>query len=320
MAHGHHHHHSHSTTHEHSHSHSHSHSHAHGPADYNRAFLIGIVLNTAFVILEAAYGLISHSLSLVADAGHNLSDVLALVLAWVASLLVRKKATELRTYGYRRSSILAALFNALFLLAAIALIAWGAISRLIHPQPVDGVDVIWVAAVGILINALTALLFVSGRRGDLNVRGAFLHMAADAGVSLGVVIAGIVISATGWLWVDPVVSLLIVLVIGISTWGLLKDSLNMALDSVPPGTDIAAIRNYLTSLPWVKSMHDLHIWGMSTTETALTAHLVVTEPCNGDELLQQAAAELREQFGIGHTTLQLEIGDLPCALDGTDTV
>lgn len=305
--------------HQHIHEH-HSHQHVHGPADYNRAFLIGIILNSAFVIIEAIYGIWGHSLSLIADAGHNLSDVLALVLAWVASILSRKQATELRTYGYRRSSILAALFNAIFLIAAIALIAWGAITRFTDPQPVTGSTVIWVAAVGIAINAATALLFLSGRHGDLNIRGAFLHMAADAGVSLGVVIAGFLISATGWLWLDPLMSLLIAVVIGISTWNLLKDSLNMALDSVPPGTDVAGIRTYLTTLPDVKQMHDLHIWAMSTTETALTAHLVANQPGNHDEIIRKASRELHERFGIAHVTLQIENGTFPCTLAGLNSV
>ncbi|MWV43404.1 cation diffusion facilitator family transporter [Paenibacillus sp. HJL G12] len=305
----------------HSHHHSHEgHGHHHGPANYNGAFLIGIVLNTVFVIVEAAYGYLSHSLSLVADAGHNLSDVLALVLAWAASILSKKVPTERRTYGYRRSSILAALFNAIFLLAAIFIIAWEAIRRFADPEPVTGSTVIWVAAIGIAINAATALLFVSGRKGDLNVRGAFLHMAADAGVSLGVVIAGILIMFTGWQWLDPVVSLLIVLVIFISTWNLLKDSLNMALDSVPPEIDAAAIRAYLASIPSVTDVHDLHIWGMSTTETALTAHLVVSEPESNDRIIQQATHELHERFGIEHPTLQIEYGSFPCRLAGESTI
>lgn len=309
-----------SASHAHHHEHHEGHSHHHGPASYNKAFLFGIILNTLFVIVEAAYGYLSHSLSLVADAGHNLSDVLALILAWAASLLSKKLPTERRTYGYRRSSILAALFNAIFLLAAIFIIAWEAIQRLANPEPVTGSTVIWVAAVGIAINAATALLFLSGRKGDLNVRGAFLHMAADAGVSLGVVIAGIVIMFTGWLWLDPVVSLLIVVVIFISTWGLLKDSLNMALDSVPPEIDAAAIRSYLSTLPNVTNVHDLHIWGMSTTETALTVHLVVSVMGNNDQIIQQAVQELHDQFGIEHPTIQIENGTYPCRLAGEDTL
>ncbi|WP_136604832.1 cation diffusion facilitator family transporter [Paenibacillus dokdonensis] len=305
----------------HAHNHSHEgHSHQHGPASYNSAFMIGIILNTVFVIVEAVYGYLSHSLSLVADAGHNLSDVLALVLAWVASLLSKKLPTERRTYGYRRSSILAALFNAIFLLAAIFIIAWEAIQRFANPEPVTGSTVIWVAAVGIAINAGTALLFLSGRKGDLNVRGAFLHMAADAGVSLGVVIAGVVIMFTGWQWLDPVVSLLIVVVIFISTWNLLKDSLNMALDSVPPEIDAAAIKSYLASLPSVTDVHDLHIWGMSTTETALTVHLVISEPGSNDQIIQQATHELHERFGIEHPTLQIENGTFPCRMADEYTI
>lgn len=310
-----------SDSHAHQHQHSHGgHNHQHGPASYNRAFMIGIILNTVFVIVEAAYGYLSHSLSLVADAGHNLSDVLALVLAWAASLLSKKLPTERRTYGYRRSSILAALFNAIFLLAAIFIIAWEAIQRFAHPEPVTGSTVIWVAAVGIVINAATALLFLSGRKGDLNVRGAFLHMAADAGVSLGVVIAGAVIMFTGWQWLDPALSLLIVVVIFVSTWNLLKDSLNMALDSVPPEIDAAAIRLYLQSIPAVTDVHDLHIWSMSTTETALTVHLVVAEPEQNDRIIQQAVHELHDRFGIEHPTLQIEYGTYPCRLADESTI
>lgn len=289
-------------------------SHAHGPANYDRAFLIGIALNLAFVAVEATFGLLSHSLALVADAGHNLSDVLGLVLAWGAAILARRLPTTRRTYGLRRASVLAALFNGVFLLVAIGAIAWEAVRRFSDPGPVAGGTVIVVAAIGIVINTATALLFVAGRKGDLNIRGAFLHMAADAGVSLGVVLGGFAILATGWRWLDPAISLVIVAVILSGTWGLLRDSVNLALDAVPESVDTAAVEAYLAGLPVVAGVHDLHIWGMSTTETALTAHLVVPDDAVGDGLLTQVAGDLHDQFGIEHATLQIEHGDSahPC--------
>jgi cobalt-zinc-cadmium efflux system protein len=250
--------------------------HGHDTTHYDQAFAVGVVLNLGFVVVEFIYGQLAHSLALVADAGHNLSDVLALLLAWGAAVLARRRPTPGRTYGLRRSSILAALVNAVVLLVAIGAIAWEAVRRFSAPTPVAEQTVIWVAAIGIVINAGTALLFLSGRRGDVNIRGAFLHMAADAGVSLGVVLAGVAILATGWWWLDPVVSLMIVVVILIGTWGLLRDAVNLALDAVPEGVDVHGVRQYLASLPKVVDVHDLHIWGMSTTETALTAHLVMT--------------------------------------------
>ena len=300
----------------------HTHTHNHGPADYGRAFAIGVALNLGFVALEFFYGTLSHSLALVADAGHNLSDVLALVLAWGASVLVRRRPTQTHTYGLRRTSILAALFNALLLLVAIGAIGWEAVRRLMNPGPVEGETVIWVALVGIVINTATALMFMRGREHDINIRGAFLHMAADAGVSLGVVLAGFAILATGWTWLDPVVSLAIVAVIFIGTWGLLKDSVNMALDAVPTGINLADVKDYLASLPGVAEVHDLHVWPMSTTETALTAHLVKPDHQAGDALLNTTATELHDRFGIEHTTLQIEIGDTEndCPQAAADTV
>jgi cobalt-zinc-cadmium efflux system protein len=296
--------------------------HHHEPTRHGRAFMIGVVLNVTFVVVEAVYGYLGHSLALVADAGHNLSDVLGLLLAWGASILVQRRPTPRRTYGLRRTSILAALINAVALLVAIGGIAWEAIRRFREPGQVAGGTVIWVAAVGIVINAVTAWLFLAGRKEDLNIRGAFLHMAADAGVSLGVVLAGIAILATGWTWIDPVVSLIIVAVILVSTWGLLRDSVNLALDAVPEDIDVARVQAYLASLPSVQAVHDLHIWGMSTTETALTAHLVIPNPSDDDALLAKACAELHDQFGIEHATLQVERGDpaYPCRLAPAETV
>lgn len=297
-------------------SHNHNHGHDHGGGNYNRAFIIGITLNVGFVIIEAVYGILANSLALLADAGHNLSDVLGLLLAWGASILARRLPTPRRTYGLRRSSILAALLNAIVLLIAVGGIAWEAIQRFNEPSSVAGNTVIGVATVGIAINTATALMFLSGRNSDLNIRGAFLHMTADAGVSFGVVLAGIAIVATGWLWFDPVVSLIIVVVIVVGTWQLLQDSVNLALDAVPAGIEPLAVRTYLAELPGVAQVHDLHIWGMSTTESALTAHLVMPTGYPGDAFLVQVGRALHDHFGIEHTTLQVETGDpsYPCPL------
>jgi len=295
------------------HSHSHNH-HDHGQPSYNRAFIIGIALNAGFVVTEATFGVLAHSLALLADAGHNLGDVLGLVLAWSASWLVRMRPTQRYTYGLRRSSILAALLNAMILLVAIGGIAIEAIQRFRDPVPVSGGIVIGVALVGIVINGMTALLFMSGRKHDLNLRGAFLHMVSDAVVSLGVVLAGIAILTTGWLWFDPVISLVIVAVIFVGTWNLLRDSTNLALDAVPQGVEPLAIRTYLAETPGVAAIHDLHIWAMSTTETALTAHLVMPSGCPDDAFLARIGRELHDRFDIEHTTIQIETGDsLSCA-------
>jgi cobalt-zinc-cadmium efflux system protein len=289
-------------------------SHSHAPANFGRAFAIGITLNLGFVLVEAIYGAIAHSLALLADAGHNLSDVLGLVLAWGATVLVRRLPTRRRTYGLRRTSILASLFNALLLLIAICVIAWEAVGRFQHPEPVATGVVMGVAAVGILINGITAWLFMSGSKGDLNIRGAFLHMAADAAVSLGVVLAALAMRYTGWLWLDPAVSLAIVAVITWGTWGLLRDSVNLALDAVPQGIDPDEVKAYLGALPQVTAVHDLHIWGMSTTEAALTVHLVTPDGSTNDALLARINADLHRMYGIGHTTVQFERGDAahPC--------
>lgn len=299
-----------------------AHEHEHGPASYDRAFAVGAALNIGFVIAEIVFGVLAGSLALVADAGHNLSDVLALLLAWAATALGRRQASVRRTYGWGRSSILAAVINAVALLVIIGAVSWEAIRRLADPEPVSGGIVIGVAALGMLINGGTALLFLSGRNRDMNLRGAFLHMASDAGVSLGVVVAGILILATGWLWLDPVISLVIGGVVLAGTWGLLRDSLNLALDAVPAAVPIEDVRKHLAEVPGVNDIHDLHIWGMSTTETALTAHLVMADPPGDNSFLGGLAEELHERFGIEHVTIQVELGDSDyfCPLEATHTV
>lgn len=288
--------------------------HSHAPASFGSAFAIGISLNLGFVIIEVVYGVFAHSLALVADAGHNMGDVLGLLLAWGATFLARTAPTERRTYGLRSSSILAALFNAIFLLITVGAIAWEAIRRFGDPTVVEGKIVIWVSLIGIVINTATALMFMSGRKRDLNIRAAFTHMAADAGVSLGVVVSGFLIMATGWLWVDPAISLAIAAVITWGTWGLLRDSVNLALHAVPQGIEVAEVRRYLSSLPHVKDVHDLHIWPMSTTETALTAHLVRDVDDCDCALLEQASRDLHRKFEIEHATLQFETMEHRCHL------
>ena len=296
------------------HSH-HEQGHVHAPESFGKAFAIGIGLNVVFVAIEFVFGLWGNSLALVADAGHNLSDVVGLVVAWIASILTQRPPSARYTYGLGASSILAALFNAVFLLVAVGTIAWEAVLRLSNPEPVASVTVMVVAAVGIAVNGLTAWLFASGRTADLNIRGAFLHMVADAAVSAGVVLAGIAILVTGWLWIDPVTSLVIVVVIVWGTWGLLRDSLAMSVDAVPSSIKPESVRRYLEARPGVAEVHDLHIWPMSTTETALTAHLVIPTGHPGDEFLMSTATALRRQFGIGHATLQIEIShDAACRL------
>ena len=303
--------HAHDHAHDHAHGHAHhhgSHGHAHAPASFDRAFAIGVGLNVAFVVAELVFGLRTHSLALVADAGHNLGDVLALVLAWAGTVLARRQPTRRRTYGMRRFSILAAIANAGILLIAVGAITVEAIERLRNPAPVAAGIVTVVAAVGIVINLGTALAFMRGRAHDLNIRGAYLHMLGDAAASAGVVVAGLLIAATGLLWIDPVVSLLLAALITWSTWGLAKDSVNLALDAVPAGIDPVEVEAMLRGLEGVVEVHDLHIWGMSTTDVALTAHLI--RPCHGgeDALLATATRQLRDRFGIAHATLQVEQG------------
>jgi cobalt-zinc-cadmium efflux system protein len=289
--------------------------HVHAPADFGKAFAIGITLNTVFVVVEAVYGYAAGSMALVADAGHNLSDVLGLIAAWVAAVLTKRAATPRYTYGLKGSSILAALFNAVFLLVAVGAIAWEAVHRLFNPEPVTEITVIVVATIGILINGITAWLFASGRNSDLNIRGAYLHMVADAAVSVGVVIAAIVIMFTGWLWIDAVTSLVICVLIVWGTWSLLRDSTAMSLAAVPRGIDPAAVRACLEKFPGVADVHDLHIWPMSTTEVALTCHLVIPSGAPGDAYLMDICARLKRDFGIEHATIQIETDpNVACAL------
>jgi cobalt-zinc-cadmium efflux system protein len=298
-------------------SHDHHHvGHLHEPIRYDRAFAIGIVLNLIYVGFEATFGVLSGSLALIADAGHNLSDVLGLFLAWGAAWLSRKAPSRRRTYGFKRSSILASLGNAMLLLVAVGAIVLEAARRLSEPQAVESGTVLWVAALGVLVNAGTALLFASGRKRDINIRGAYLHMAADAGVTLGVIVAALLIGWTGWLWLDPATSLLIAVVILLGTWGLLRDAVNLSLDAVPEGIDPREVERYLAGAPGVREVHDLHIWAMSTTETALTAHLVRPGAGTDDGLLERLRRELHDRFGIEHATIQLETGDPahPCPL------
>ncbi|HVW01853.1 MAG TPA: cation diffusion facilitator family transporter, partial [Planctomycetaceae bacterium] len=289
-----------------SHDHSHHGHHHHGPANYNRAFAIGVALNVTYVIIEAGAGMWIGSLALLADAAHNLTDVLGLLIAWGAAYLSGTKPTAQRTYGLRSSSVLGAVANGLILLVAVGGIMWEAILRFWTPEPVPGMAMICVAAVGVLINGITTALFVSGREHDLNIRGAFLHMAADTAVSLGVVIAGVVILQTGWEWIDPTVSLVVAAVVLWSTWDLLKESVHLALQGVPAGIDFNAVQEYLQQLPGVTEVHDLHIWGMSTTESALTVHLIKPQIENEDELLAQIVRALHDRFSIEHVTIQIE--------------
>lgn len=292
------------------HSHDHAgHTHQHGiPDNHGRAFVVAILLNTVFVGVEFFYGFIANSTALMADAGHNLSDVLGLLLAWGAAILSRRKPNKRYTYGLRSTSILAALANAVILLVACVAIAWEAVHRFQFPPDVASLTVTVVAGIGIIINSISALLFVKGSKGDLNIRGAYLHMMADAIVSLGVVLAGIAMMYTGWFWLDPVISLLIVVIIIISTWGLLRDSLRLALSAVPANIDVSEVEKYLRLLPGVKDVHDLHIWGMSTTEGALSAHLVIPDGYPGDDFMDDITCTLKSQFSIQHSTLQMEQG------------
>jgi len=288
--------------------------HHHHTANYGRAFAIGITLNVLFVLVEVFYGWQADSLALLSDAGHNLSDVLGLVIAWGGFYLGKLRPNQKHTYGLGRASILAALFNALILLIAIGGIAWEAVARFSHPVPIEGSIVMWVAGIGVLINGITAWLFMSGNQDDLNLRGAFLHMAADALVSLGVVIAGAVFIWTGWTWLDPAISLAIALVILLGTWDLLRQSLHLSLDGVPASIELNRVRAYLVSLPQVCGAHDLHVWAMSTSDIALSVHLSMPEGHPGNAFLEQIDRELHDRFAIEHATIQIEIGCEPCKM------
>ncbi|MBV9289522.1 MAG: cation transporter [Hyphomicrobiales bacterium] len=301
--------------------HRHDGAHSHAPADFGRAFAIGAALNVGFVLAEAGYGLLANSVALLADAGHNLGDVLALGAAWLASGLVKRAPTARFTYGLRGSSFLAALFNAVVLLLAVGAMSWEAVRRLAAPEPVAAKTVMIVAAVGIVVNGASAWLFASGRNEDINVRGAFLHMASDALASAGVAIAALIVLLTGWFRLDPVVSLAINVVIVRGAWGLLRDSLAMSMAAGAPGLDPVGVRRYLATRPGVAAIHDLHVWPMSTTETALTCHLVMPAGHPGDAFLHAVAAELGRRFKIGHTTLQIGTDpDAACALAPEGTV
>jgi cobalt-zinc-cadmium efflux system protein len=308
--------------HDHDH-HGHGHHHHHpAPQDMGRAFMLAIGLNAAFVAIEFTYGFIANSTALMADAGHNLSDVLGLLLAWGAARLAKTAPTRRFTYGLRSSSILAALLNALLLMLACGAIGWEAVHRFAHPEPVAGTTVAVVAAIGVLVNGISAWLFMSGSKADINVRGAYQHMAADAALSLGVVVSGVVVTFTGWTWLDPAVSVVLVLIIVVGTWSLMRESVLMVLAGVPASVDASGVTAYLTGQPGVTEVHDVHIWAMSTTETALTAHLVMPAGYPGDATLDALVAQLREDFSIHHCTLQVEQGTTQhegcCLHDGHD--
>ena len=303
MGHGHHHH-------AHDHGHGHAHGHAHAPASFDRAFMVGIALNLIYVVAEAGAGLWWGSVALLADAGHNLSDVAGLGVAWGGAVLARRPATKRFTYGFKSSTILAAMTNSLLLMLALGAVVLEATQRLADPAPVAGLSVAGVAAAGIAVNGFTAWLFARGRHGDANVRAAFLHMAGDAVVSAGVVATGLAIWRTGAVWLDPLVSLGVAGVIFWQTAGLLRETVEMALQAVPRGLDYDKVRMALRVLPGVDRVHDLHIWPMSTTEPVLTAHLVMPGGHPSDDFLRGAQAMLRERYGIGHATLQVERGDV----------
>jgi cobalt-zinc-cadmium efflux system protein len=290
--------------------------HNHAPTRFGHVFAVAVALNVLVVLAELGFGYLANSLALMADAAHNFSDVVGLLLAWGAAWLATYRPTARRTYGYRRASILATLGNATLLLVATGGIIVEAIGRLHRPEQVSTGIVIWVAVIGIVVNGATALLFMRDRHRDMNIKGAFLHMAGDAGISFGVVIAAVLTMWTGWLWLDPVVSFGIALAVLLGGWGLARDAMNLALDAVPGGINQDDVRSYLRSLPGVSEVHDLHIWAMSTAETALTAHLVRPGAGLDDRLLHDTARELAQRFGIGHATLQIEAGreDQACRL------
>lgn len=294
--------------------HAHDPAHTHAPAKFGLAFAAGATLNVALVVVQIAYGLVAHSTALLADAAHNFGDVLGLLLAWSALVLARKRPTERFTYGFRSTSILAALANAIILLIATGAIAWEAMQRLFEPHPVSGLTVIVVATIGVAVNGLTAWMLMAGRHGDLNIRAAYLHMLSDASISAGVAIAGAAILLSSLDWIDPAASLAISAIIVWGTWGLLRRSINMSLQAVPADIKPAEVRRYLESLPGVSDVHDLHIWPMSTTETALTCHLIIARGHPGGDFFTQVDTELLRRFGIHHPTIQIELGDQNCKL------
>jgi cobalt-zinc-cadmium efflux system protein len=318
--------HDHSHDHDHHHGDSHAdshggHGHSHAPTDFGRVFAIATILNLALVVVQVVYGLIADSVALLADAGHNFGDAVGLILAWGAHLLVRVRVSDRFTYGFRSASILSALINAVLLLIATGAIALEAARRLAEPAPVAGGTVMMVAGVGIVINGFSAWLLMAGNKGDLNVRGAFLHLVADALVSVAVVAAGGIIILTGWDWVDPAASLIIAVVIVWGTWNLLRESFQLSMNAVPKGIELGQVRDHLQSLPHVSAVHDLHVWAMSTTENAMTAHLVMDNGHPGDKFLEKLNHDLDHRFKIQHTTVQIEIGDgNVCILAPADTV
>ena len=298
--------------HHHSHSHASGHGHGHNhhavQTDHSRAFIIAIALNSMFVVVEFWYGYVANSTALMADAGHNLFDVLGLGLAWGAAVLAKRAPNGRYTYGLRSSSMLAALFNAMLLMFACGVIAWEAGRQLLNPAPVAGLTVAVVAGIGVFINGISAWLFMAGSKDDLNIRGAYLHLAADAAISLGVLVAGLLVLYTSWFWLDPVVSIAIVIVIMLGTWSLLRESTHMMMAAVPSNVDPAKVEQFLRASAGVTDMHDLHIWAMSTTETALTAHLVIPGGYPGDVVIDEIRHQLQQQFSIHHCTLQVELG------------
>ncbi len=304
------------------HDHSHAHAHPHTAPAYGRVFAVGIALNLAFVVVEVACGIVAHSVALLADAGHNVGDVVGLAMSWGATALASLKPSSRRTFGFRRTTIVASVTNALVLLFMTGALTWESILRLLHPEPAHGRTMIVVALVGAFINAGSALLFMSAGQKDLNVRSAFVHLASDALLALGVAAAGAVILATGWLWVDPAVSIVLALTILLGTWSLMRKSMNLMLDAVPEGIDPEEVKTFLAALPGVVEVHDLHIWAMSTTETALTAHLVMPHASHDPAFLAKVCHELHEDFDIDHSTLQIdpEEAPTPCALARSDAV
>ena len=306
---------------DHAHDHSHPHGHSHAPADFGGAFAVATLLNFALVTVQVIYGLSAHSIALLADAGHNFGDALALLLAWGAHVLARRLPTERFTYGFRSASILSALVNAVMMLITTGAIAWEAIRRFVDPGAVSGLTVMVVATLGIVVNGVSAWFLMAGRKGDLNVRGAFLHLMADTAVSVGVVLAGAAIYLFGWNWIDPAVSLAVSAVIVWSSWGLLRESLQLTMNAVPASIEPSDVCGYLETLPGVASIHDLHIWAMSTTENALTCHLVMPQGHPGDAFIARASHELAHRFRIKHPTFQIELADAgPCPLEPAHVV